>query len=166
MRQLFLSWEGGGFFRARRAMIVFERAVQWPFSRTPESNFKSNYLPLKSWKKSWKAPESNFHSMFSGPKSWIISWNIEYPEGNLWIKCSTQCSTFTPRKLGRGVGFSTPRPTFKGKKLGQNVGFWQNPTPRPTFRGWKVGQWVEHQMGADVPHDMQQKRRCLFETTP
>ena len=119
----------------------FAHAVQWSFSRTPESNFKSNYLPLKSWKKSWKAPESNFHSMFSGPKSWIISWNIEYPEGNLWIKCSTQCSTFTPRKLGRGVGF---------------------PTPRPTFRGWKVGQWVEHQMGADAPHDMQQNRRCLL----
>ena len=44
--------------------------------------------------------------------------------------------------------------------------FWQKTTPRPTFRGWKVGQWVEHQMGAGVPRDMQQNRRCLFETTP
>ena len=47
-----------------------------------------------------------------------------------------------------------------------NIAGRQCTTPRPTFRGWKVGQWVEHQMGADVPHDMQQKRRCLFETTP
>ena len=106
----------GFFCTADLTGPVFAHAVQWSFSSAPESNFKSNYLPLKSWKKSWKAPESNFHSMFSGPKSWIISWNIEYPESNLWIICSTQCSTFTPRKLGRGVGFSNSASNISGLK--------------------------------------------------
>ncbi len=79
---------------------------------------------------------------------------------------ATQCSTFYPPKVRRGVGFDRSHhvqlsSNFWGKKHGQKVGIKQNPTFLPTFWQKKAGRKLDGFHITGNPPLSQDQNGCL-----